>query len=248
MTDIQSPDANASGLLVSAPDPLRYDWQGVFGKDDTCEVPAIVSGWLPAGARVLDVGCGAGAITRLVGQATTSEILGVEPDPVRAEAARAQGLNVVTGFADEAFLSEHGPFDAILFTDVLEHLPAPGDMIALAVKGLRPGGFIIASVPNVAHWTVRFRLLLGRFNYTEYGIMDATHLRWFTRKSFVDLFEHHGLEVVRVTASAGTWLGEYNRLPFRLLPGRVRRRFVQSLSKAAPGLFGCQHIVKAKFG
>jgi methionine biosynthesis protein MetW len=248
MTDRQSPDAAASGLLEAAPDPLRYDWEGVFGKEDVREVPAIVARWLPSGASVLDVGCGAGAVTVLVSQGKDTRVLGVEPDPARAEAARAQGLDIVTGFADEAFMAKHGPFDVILFTDVLEHLPAPGDMITLATKGLRPGGFIIASVPNVAHWTVRFRLLLGRFNYTEYGIMDATHLRWFTRKSFVALFEHHGLKVVGLTASAGTWLGEYNRLPFRLLPRRWRRALVQGLSQRLPGLFGCQHVVKAQFG
>lgn len=246
MTSTTTPDAAASGLLESAPDPLRYGWRGVFSAADVREAPAIISRWLPEDAKILDVGCGEGAITLLVSGGRTERVLGLEPDPARAAAARAQGLNVVTGFADEAFLAEHGPFDVILFTDVLEHLPAPGEMLTLVMKGLRPGGLIIASVPNVAHWTVRFRLLFGRFNYAEYGIMDATHLRWFTRKSFVGLFEHHGLKVVDVAASAGTWLGEYNRLPFRLLPRGMRRGLIQTLSQWFPGLFGCQHVVKAQ--
>lgn len=240
-----SPDTNASGLVETQLDPARYDWDGVFGPDDVCEVPAIVAGWLPEGARILDVGCASGAMTVLITRGRSGVVLGVEPDAIRSEVARSRGLNVVTGLMDEAFLSEHGPFDVILFTDVLEHMLSPGDILAIAAKGLAPGGRIIASVPNVAHWTVRLRLLFGRFDYAEMGIMDATHLRWFTRKSFRALFERQGFSVVGFSASAGYWLSEYRRLPFRLLPGRLRRPFVQFLVRTFPGLFGCQHIISA---
>lgn len=230
---------------------MRYDQQDIAGGEDFYEASGIISRWLPASARVLDVGCGTGAITLRVTQGKNNEIVGIEPDPVRAETARGRGIDVVTGFLDEAFLAARGPFDVILFADVLEHLPAPPDIIMLAAKGLRPGGSIIASVPNVAHWTVRFRLLLGRFNYTDYGIMDATHLRWFTRKTFVALFErseieHSKFEVVELAASAGTWLSEYQRFPFNLLPKKLRFKMIQSLSQKFPGLFACQHIALVK--
>ena len=246
MTSSESPDAAAAGFLESAPDPSRYDWVGIVGEADLCEAPGIVARWLPSGVSLLDIGCGSGAITERVNQGKNNRVMGVELDATRAAAARARGLNVITGLADETFFAEHGPFDVILFTDVLEHLPNPSQTLALAIGGLRPGGLIIASVPNVAHWTVRLRLLLGRFNYTEDGIMDATHLRWFTKKTFRVLFERAGLKVIQEAASAGTWMGEYRRLPFRLLPSRPRRKLVEFLSRRLPRLFGCQHIIKAQ--
>src|SRR5262245_42234591 len=80
----------------------------------------------------------------------------------------------------EEFLREHGRFDTIVLADVIEHLPDPAEMVSLLKQGLVPDGSIVASVPNVAHWFVRIDLLRGSFNYQEMGIMDATHLRWFT--------------------------------------------------------------------
>jgi SAM-dependent methyltransferase len=242
----ESPDRSSLTFLDVEVDPHRYDWQGVFGADDLQEAPAIMSRWVPSDGAILDVGCGGGAISVLIGRGRTGTMLGVEPDAIRAETARARGLDVVTGVLDGRLLAERGPFDAILFTDVLEHLVAPGEILALAATGLRPGGCIIASVPNVAHWTVRFRLLLGRFDYRESGIMDATHLRWFTRKSFVSLFERHGFKIVKLDASSGIWLSEYSRFPFKFLPRGLRRWLINSLSRSFPGLFGAQHIVKAE--
>lgn len=243
---LSSPDLNAAGLIDAPPDPKRYDWDGVFGADDAREVPAIVSRWIPEGARILDVGCGSGAMTRLVSRGKKVQIIGVEPDPSRSAAARADGLDVVTGVLDAELLTARGPFDVILFTDVLEHLPNPNDILELAVAGLKPGGVIVASVPNVAHWSIRLRLLFGRFDYADMGLMDATHLRWFTRKSFRMLFEAHGLKVTDASASAGLWLGEYARLPFKLLPRGLRRSLIYALTSLAPSLFGCQHIIRAQ--
>src|SRR6201999_4678964 len=76
-----------------------------------------------------------------------------------------------------------GPYDAVLFLDVLEHLYDPWGVLAAAVMALRPGGVVHAVVPNVAHVSVVRRLLLGRFDYADVGTMDRTHVRWFTRSS-----------------------------------------------------------------
>jgi methionine biosynthesis protein MetW len=241
-----SPDTNAAGLLDRQVDAQRYDWEGVFDAEASGEVPGIIAGWLDRSSRVLDVGCGSGAITLMVSRATGARILGVEPDADRALAARAKGLSIINALLSPHILSEHGPFDAVMFTDVLEHLEAPGQMLDLAKQGLRPGGEILASVPNVAHWTVRVRLLFGKFDYTEMGIMDATHLRWFTRKSLRELFARHGFDVVEMDASIGDFLPEYHRGPMRLVPPRIRKLVLRTLVKAMPALFGCQHVIRAQ--
>jgi SAM-dependent methyltransferase len=243
MTVPAAADASASGILGRWPDPLRY---GEGDAADPAEAPGIMRRLLPANARVLDVGCGAGGLTIAINQGKNNEVLCVEPDPERAAAARGRGLEVVSGLFDEAFLEGCGTFDAILFGDVLEHLADPARMLELARRCLSPGGVILVSVPNVAHWTVRLRLLLGRFDYRDAGIMDATHLRWFTRKTLLALLAHAGFEVVEVQASLGLWMPEYDRKPFNLLPLPARRALLLPLLRAFPGLMGCQTVAAAK--
>jgi SAM-dependent methyltransferase len=153
------------------------------------------------GGRVLDVGCDTGrfgeALTRLKG----CEVHGIELDEQAIAEARER-LAVVherSIEAPEAF-ADLGPYDAILFFDVLEHLKDPWTVLARAARTLRPGGCIHAIVPNVAHVSVVRRLLLGRFEYAEHGIMDRTHLRWFTRSSLEFAFREARLERVKVQA------------------------------------------------
>lgn len=242
----ESPDKSAHGLLDSVVPALRYDQPMVVAKEDPHEVAGIVRRWMPEQVRVLDVGCGAGALTLRITQRKHNNVLGIEPDPTRADVARSRGLDVISGFLDESFIAAHEPFNVIMFTDVLEHVAAPSQFLALANKALARDGMIVASVPNVAHWTVRLNLLFGRFEYASIGIMDATHLRWFTLKTARRLFENQGFKVAEISTSAGIWMEEYARFPFKLMPGRVRRLVIRTLNRLLPGLFGCQILIKAQ--
>ena len=80
---------------------------------------------IPQGARVLDIGCGTGSLTIAATKGLGADILGIEPDPQRAELARSRGLDVVCGNVDRDLLRERGPFDVIILADVLEHLAEP---------------------------------------------------------------------------------------------------------------------------
>jgi methionine biosynthesis protein MetW len=244
VADASSPDLNAIGLGPQA-DGLRYDWNATFGPQDVGEVAAIIRDWVPEGARVLDVGCATGSHTLKFTHGKKCQVLGIEPDAARAAVARSRGLDVVTGVLDEELLRTRGPFDLIIFGDVLEHVPGPASLLNLAKAGLAPGGIIAASVPNVAHWTVRVLLLFGRFDYKPSGIMDATHLRWFTQKSFRSLFEHAGMKVLEMSPAAGTWMGVYELPPFRFVPKGLRDKMVRWLARGWPRLFGCQMVVRA---
>jgi methionine biosynthesis protein MetW len=242
--DLTSPDLNAAGLGAPV-GGLRYDWNATFGPQDVGEAPAIIRGWVPEGARVLDVGCGTGSHTLKYIEGKTCRFLGVEPDADRAALARSRGLDVVTGLMDEHLLETRGPFDLIIFSDVLEHVAAPASLLELAKTGLAPGGVIVASVPNVAHWTVRLMLLFGRFDYRPSGIMDATHLRWFTHKTVRGLFEYSGMRVMEISPSAGAWMRPYHIWPLRFMPRALRVKLVRGLARAAPRLFGYQMVVRA---
>lgn len=237
------PDLSSKGFLAKSVDPLRYQpsrfsfhESGVFG---------IVSSFIPKGSRVLDVGCGTGWMSRHLRDEGGCETVGVEPDPVRAEEARGSGLDVIIGVLQDVDVDATGRFDVVLFGDVLEHLSDPGQVLGLAKKYLRPGGLVVASVPNVAHWTVRLLLLSGRFDYKPTGIMDATHLRWFTARTAKGLFEGSGYRVVRWRTTAGLELGCYRYPPFKWLGAKGRAWFVCLLNRAFPRLIGVQHVIQA---
>jgi len=237
-----SPDENATGLLAVAPDPRRYDGH----TDDPLEVAGLLGSLAPKNGRILDVGCGTGSVSRIVAGLSGSTVVGVEPDASRAAVAASRGLEVHSGFLHEELLPKLGKFDAIMFADVLEHLDQPAALLNLALGALAPGGVVLISVPNVAHWTVRWDLLRGRWRYAEFGIMDATHLRWFTADSIIHLCRSCGLAVQEYRLTAGVTLPDYSRRLFwRRLPDRARRRIIHCLLRLFPQLFGCQHVVRA---
>lgn len=239
---IISPDQHAGGLLSLAPDPLRYDGHPL----DPDEAAGMIAAMVQPGASVLDIGCGTGAISRFLIDTRGVQLLGIEPDPQRVAVARSRGINVVQGFLDKKTLENLGTYDVVLFADVLEHLPDPSSALQLAREALKPGGVVVASIPNVAHWSVRFELLFGRFDYQPYGIMDATHLRWFTEKSVRTLFEMSGFQVEKIKHTAGVLLPAYCQFPWRYFrPRRYRNPAVRFLAKKLPRLFGCQHVIRA---
>jgi 2-polyprenyl-3-methyl-5-hydroxy-6-metoxy-1,4-benzoquinol methylase len=155
---------------------------------------------VPRGARVLDVGCASGYLAGPLGELRGCRYVdGIELNALDAEAARATCRTVAVGSAeDEATWAQlEGPYDAILFGDVLEHLRQPERALSHARALLAPGGVVISSIPNVAHYSIRASLLEGNFEYADSGILDRTHLRFFTKKSMIALIESCGYEVVR---------------------------------------------------
>jgi len=151
------------------------------------------------GQRVLEVGCWSGHVTEhLVARGNT--VVGVELDPAAAADAEAFAARVHVADIDLAPLStlEEGPFDVIVLGDVLEHLRDPAASLADATTLLAPDGRLVISVPHVAHVDVRMMLLQGQWTYQDDGLLDRTHLRWFTRQSLRELLAGVGFVATRV--------------------------------------------------
>ena len=185
---------------------------------------------IPAGSRVLDVGCDTGRFGGELKQRKGCTVCGIESDALAAEAARARLDQVqVQEIHDESSFAGLTGFDVVLFLDVLEHLADPWAALAGARRSLRIGGKLFVVVPNIAHISVVRRLLKGEFEYVAHGTMDRTHLRWFTRKSLSSALLRAGFDTNRVE-------------PIPLLPrfgdtalGRIISR---PLVCALPDLFG----------
>jgi O-antigen biosynthesis protein len=155
--------------------------------------------------RVLDVGCASGYFARALAE-RGCRVSGVEFDVEAAEQARPALEQLVVGDLEQLDLVAElgaGGFDVVVFGDVLEHLRDPLPVLRQARELLAPGGYVVISIPNVAHGAVRLLLLQGRFDYRPTGLLDSTHLRFFTRANLEALLRDAGLaatDFLRTTA------------------------------------------------
>jgi len=181
---------------VRLPPQLRLPGRGYFSDAK----PALLQLIDPRGLRILDLGCGGGHNGAMLKKAGAREVVGVEVDMRASEEARTRLDAVVRcdlAHLDPAALGEQ-PFDAVLASDVLEHLVEPDVVLAQALTRLRPGGAVVVSLPNVANVYVFANLLAQRWPRKDSGIFDRTHLRFFAKRDMVALLENAGLRVVRV--------------------------------------------------
>jgi 2-polyprenyl-3-methyl-5-hydroxy-6-metoxy-1,4-benzoquinol methylase len=155
----------------------------------------LVVSLVPAGARVLEVGCAAGYMSEALRSRLGCSVTAIEISPAAAEMARRHCDRIVVGDVELLDLQDAlgaECFDAIVLADVLEHLREPGSVLQRLRPFLAEAGAVIASLPNVAHGSVRLALLGGEFHYRDAGLLDRTHLRFFTRETVEDLFEASG--------------------------------------------------------
>ncbi len=152
------------------------------------------------GRRALDVGAADGFLAELLTRQGW-QVTALERDPAQAAKARGRCHEVIVADLDQAAPRLQGFFDAIVYGDVLEHLNDPLPVLVALDRALAAGGRVIVSVPNVAHLWVRLSLALGRWNYADRGILDRTHLRFFTKRSFAALLRDAGLSVEELVAT-----------------------------------------------
>jgi SAM-dependent methyltransferase len=171
-------------------------------KSDPHSSHAVILGRLGEGRgrRALDVGAADGFLAELLTRQGW-QVTALERDPAQAAKARGRCHEVIVADLDSAILHLEGVFDAIVYGDVLEHLSDPLPVLVALNRSLAAGGRVIVSVPNVAHLWVRLSLLLGRWDYGDRGILDRTHLRFFTRRSFVRFLGDAGLDLEELVAT-----------------------------------------------
>jgi 2-polyprenyl-3-methyl-5-hydroxy-6-metoxy-1,4-benzoquinol methylase len=153
--------------------------------------------FVPANCRrVLDVGCGQGNFGEALKRDRKIEVWGLEPVASAAAEAATKLDRAIEGiFTPDAGLPP-ASFDAIIFNDVLEHLPDPAEALQLAHQLLTPGGVVIASIPNIRQFQKVWELaVLGEWQYHDRGILDRTHLKFFTRKSIHTMFTDSDFQV-----------------------------------------------------
>lgn len=153
------------------------------------------------GLRVLDVGCGYASTSEFI-QKRGNDVTGIESSKAACEVATKRISRVIHADLVTAPLAGL-QFDIIIFADVLEHLPWPVGVLRRYLSALAPDGSVIVSLPNVGLWSVRLAHLFGKWEYQETGVLDRTHLRFFTRKSAEWLLAQAGLATVKTVYNPG---------------------------------------------
>jgi 2-polyprenyl-3-methyl-5-hydroxy-6-metoxy-1,4-benzoquinol methylase len=195
-------------------EPPEAYWQ-----QDRAEIVELVPG---DAQRIVDVGCARGYLGRRLKALGKREVIGIELNP---EAAREAGQYLDRVYVGDAATMpeggqlEPGAADCVIFGDVLEHLVDPWGCLRAYRRVVRPGGYIVVSLPNIRNYKIVRDLLKGRWDYTEHGILDRTHLRFFTRRGMVRLIEDAGFEILEVRPVI--WASGQKRLVNRLLGGAL---------------------------
>ena len=158
-----------------------------------------------ANKTVLDVGCSSGYLAKVLQQAG-NQVSGIEYDPEAADVAAQYLEKIVVADLERTDLAEafgDDRFEVIVFGDVLEHLRDPLSTLRQAKHLLSPDGYIVISIPNIAHGDVRMSLLLGRFTYNDLGLLDSTHVHFVTRQTLKQLLADAGYVAteIRVTTA-----------------------------------------------
>jgi methionine biosynthesis protein MetW len=193
---------------------------------------------VPPGSTVLDIGCATGFMGEYLIKEKDCRVIGADIRKDELKIAKKKFTSEV--FADieqpkniEKVLkkNEMNKFDVILATSTIEHLKNPEKFLQICKKLLKSKGRLIISTPNIAHWSIRISLLKGKFDYSEYGILDNTHLHFFTNHTFRQLFTDNGYKVEKLFIDPVG--GGYPRIS-------------RMLSKIFPNLFAYQMLAIAE--
>lgn len=192
------------------------------------------------GKTVLEIGCGKGAITRHL-KNKNCKVACIEINEDYAKEAKCFCTEIIIGDVEslnKLSLPEES-FDIILYGDVLEHLKNPAEVIKNFSKYLKKEGYIVISIPNIANWRIRLNLLFGKFNYQDDGILDKTHLRFYTKKTLKNMIVKSGYKINKWDIAPSLPLPMFIQ---NKMPDKLRYK----IAKQFEALFSMQFVIKAK--
>lgn len=216
---------------------MKYFYQGKFVPEKLAElnIDRQTVSLVPTGSRVLEIGCADGFMGEYLIKERGCEVIGVEIDKEAAKQSQKRGLTVICGDIEEEItfnkLKQEEKFEIILCSSVIEHLGDPVKALKTWRDFLNEEGFLLATVPNIGHWSARLKIILGKFPSEEYGIFDENHLHFFTLDSFKKMLKDCGYNIEHLGIDpVGGGLPKLSRF----------------FSLFFPGLFAYQIVIKAK--
>lgn len=191
----------------------------------------------PVSKRLLDIGCGSGSLGKKIKDEIGCEVVGITFSKSEADVASRNLDYVIVQDLNSFNPDPLGKFDCIICSHVLEHLYHPHQLLKSLHDCLTPQGALIVALPNVLHWRQRLQFLRGNFKYTEGGLMDQTHFRFFDWETAHILLQESGYHVKDALAD-----GTFPLPGFRQVLPSLSNWIDRAAVKQFPGLFGFQFI------
>ncbi len=226
--------------------PLRTDYVSKYDDNPRSELIDLIT---EPPHRVLEIGCGAGSTGLALKQKFQEiEYVGVEPDEGAAKIAQTRLDRVICSDIEKVQLDTFGLtkeyFDLIICADVLEHLYDPWKILFALRNNLVPDGRILASIPNIQHISIINNLLNGNWTYSKYGLLDATHIRFFTLSEITKMFSDTGYKMIQLSHAVQPEVDGVEKWPTDLDFGRV---VLKNVTKdEASRLFVFQYFIIAQ--
>lgn len=208
------------------------------------ETHQLAIGLIDDHSRVLDIGCGTGNLDKELLTRKHCEVWGIDSnrEAVKKASRYCKEALVLNVDAGSKLPVPEKYFDYVIMLDVIEHLVHPENVLSLLKLHLKAGGKVIVSTPNIAHASIRLMLLKGEFIYTSLGIMDNTHVHFYTRSTFSDLLKTAGLRVVNMIPTNGMC-----KVPLLYkITDRLPPSWQYRIAKTIPTLFSYQFIAVAE--
>lgn len=209
------------------------------------EAHAIIYSIINKGTTLLDIGSATGYFAKVLKQKKCI-VWGIELDSQAANKSQKYLKHVFTGNIDnlETFRLPHGFFDYILLMDIIEHITNTEGILPRLKQYLKTEGKIIISTPNIAHISIRLNLLFGNFNYTKIGILDESHVHFYTKKTLNNLLKKSNYSIEKTLYST-----DFGQIPLfgrylRYIPKKIQ----YVITKIFNTLFAVQFIVIASYG
>lgn len=191
--------------------------------------------------KVLDVACASGYLAAFLKKKGCS-VDGVDIDGEYIDEARKHCNNVA--ILDISKEKIEGKYDVVILGDILEHLSNPDHILSGFKNNLKDNGYVIISIPNIVNIYPRLKIFFGHFDYEEKGIFDRTHLRFFTKKSFIKLIKNTGYKIEKIEYTPIPLYVKFPNLPFFLISPFYFILYI--LSVFWPSLFAYQFVAKIR--
>lgn len=212
----------------------------------------ITSEMIENNSHILEVGCSTGYFSMHLMEDKNCKLFALDICEQSVRIAKEKGINAILADVENSefetairnYVKENGKFDYIIANDVIEHLKSPEGFLQKIKEFLKEDGNVIISVPNIAYILIRLQLLFGNFNYTQTGILDNTHLKFFTIKSLKNLIKDTGYEITELK-------NVYRWHLRRILKGTesiglLKKHLHPLLKKCFDGLYAYQIVAKVK--
>jgi len=199
----------------------KYDYLGKFNpsKLKANNIDRLSTSFVTNNSKILELGCATGFMSQYFQQQKKCKVFAVDINSQATAFVKKHCKKTITGDLEDKKtwieIKKYKPYDIVFASSIIEHLSQPEFILQMTKQVLKNSGSLIITIPNIAHWRMRWNLLIGNWNYQDYGVLDKTHLRFFTYYTFQHLIKQAGfkIQLIKIDPAGGikyfNWIAKY---------------------------------------